>query len=58
MVNETTRITTATEEVVGGLTPWTNYSVSVAAHTQAGLGIASQELLCTTREDGTKLFNN
>ena len=40
------------EEVVGGLHPWTNYTISVAGVTGAGAGVASSELTCTTDEDG------
>lgn len=34
------------------LRPWTNYSVSVAASTRAGQGVASEPLVCTTHQDG------
>lgn len=34
------------------LRPWTNYSVSVAASTRAGQGVASEALVCTTHQDG------
>ncbi|KAF2367692.1 Fibronectin type III, partial [Trinorchestia longiramus] len=34
-----------------GLAPWTNYSVRVAAATEAGAGVNSQYIICTTRED-------
>ncbi|XP_050724052.1 cell adhesion molecule Dscam2-like [Eriocheir sinensis] len=33
------------------LRPWTNYSVSVAASTRAGQGVASEALVCTTHQD-------
>lgn len=41
-----------TSAVVHGLEPWTNYSVSVAAATQAGVGAPSEPLICATLEDG------
>ncbi|XP_064112208.1 cell adhesion molecule Dscam2-like isoform X2 [Macrobrachium nipponense] len=50
-VEELTRVTNGREENVGGLRPWTNYTVSVAATTRAGAGVASQDLTCTTKED-------
>ncbi|XP_071546322.1 cell adhesion molecule Dscam2-like isoform X3 [Panulirus ornatus] len=50
-VEELTRMTNGREESVGGLRPWTNYSVTVAAVTRAGAGVASPDLTCTTRED-------
>lgn len=34
------------------LTPWTNYTISVAASTRAGEGVASQGIVCTTDQDG------
>ena len=34
------------------LRPWTNYSMSVAALTRAGQGVASKSLICTTHQDG------
>lgn len=34
------------------LRPWTNYSVTVAASTRAGQGVASTPLICTTHQDG------
>lgn len=34
------------------LTPYTNYSVSVAAFTQAGTGVRSEAQFCLTDEDG------
>ncbi|KAK3849219.1 hypothetical protein Pcinc_044013, partial [Petrolisthes cinctipes] len=34
-----------------GLQAWTNYSVSVAAFTRAGRGVASTPLTCTTAQD-------
>lgn len=45
-------MTSGQEESVGGLRAWTNYSVTVAAVTRAGVGVASPDLTCTTREDG------
>ncbi|ROT64498.1 putative Down syndrome cell adhesion molecule-like protein Dscam2 [Penaeus vannamei] len=36
---------------LAGLRPWTNYSVSVAASTRAGEGLASLPLVCTTDQD-------
>ncbi|XP_037792633.1 Down syndrome cell adhesion molecule-like protein Dscam2 [Penaeus monodon] len=36
---------------LAGLRPWTNYSVSVAASTRAGEGVASLPLVCTTDQD-------
>ena len=45
-------MTSGREESVGGLRAWTNYSVTVAAVTRAGVGVASPDLTCTTREDG------
>ncbi|XP_069190704.1 cell adhesion molecule Dscam2 isoform X3 [Procambarus clarkii] len=50
-VEELTRITSGREESVGGLRPWTNYTVTVAAVTRAGPGVTSPDLTCTTRED-------
>ncbi|CAL4093311.1 unnamed protein product, partial [Meganyctiphanes norvegica] len=50
-VNEVVRLVSGTEEVVGGLHPWTNYTISVAGVTGAGAGLASSELTCTTDED-------
>ena len=34
------------------LNPFTNYSVTVSAATAAGVGVASDPLICTTIEDG------
>ena len=34
------------------LSPWTKYKVSVAAATEAGVGVAAEEIECTTLEDG------
>ncbi|KAK8403945.1 hypothetical protein O3P69_000181 [Scylla paramamosain] len=50
-VDEISRMTSGREESVGGLRAWTNYSVTVAAVTRAGVGLASPDLTCTTRED-------
>ncbi|XP_071517586.1 cell adhesion molecule Dscam2-like isoform X2 [Panulirus ornatus] len=36
---------------LAGLTPWTNYSVSVAASTRAGEGTPSHAIICTTDQD-------
>ncbi|CAL4117640.1 unnamed protein product, partial [Meganyctiphanes norvegica] len=36
---------------LSSLHPWTNYSVAVAAATQAGEGVASTPVLCTTDQD-------
>ncbi|XP_063589130.1 cell adhesion molecule Dscam2-like [Penaeus indicus] len=36
---------------LAGLRPWTNYSVSVAASTRAGEGVASLPLVCTTDQE-------
>lgn len=47
-----TRVVGGLEETVGGLLPWTNYSVTVAARTRAGAGVTSPDLVCTTKEDG------
>lgn len=51
-MEEISRKTSGREESVGGLRAWTNYSVTVAAVTRAGVGVASPDLTCTTREDG------
>ncbi|XP_042236936.1 Down syndrome cell adhesion molecule-like protein Dscam2 [Homarus americanus] len=50
-VEDLTRMTNGREESVGGLRPWTNYTVTVAAVTRAGAGVTSPDLTCTTRED-------
>ncbi|KAK3861972.1 hypothetical protein Pcinc_032114, partial [Petrolisthes cinctipes] len=50
-VEEVTRVVGGLEETVGGLLPWTNYSVTVAARTRAGAGVTSPDLVCTTKED-------
>ncbi|XP_071541356.1 cell adhesion molecule Dscam2-like [Panulirus ornatus] len=39
------------QATLAGLTPWTNYSISVAASTRAGEGVASHILSCTTDQD-------
>ncbi|KAK4287145.1 hypothetical protein Pmani_039780, partial [Petrolisthes manimaculis] len=36
---------------LNNLTPWTNYSLSVAASTRAGEGVASHHVICTTNQD-------
>ncbi|KAK4288092.1 hypothetical protein Pmani_038864, partial [Petrolisthes manimaculis] len=36
---------------LNNLTPWTNYSLSVAASTRAGEGVASHPIICTTNQD-------
>lgn len=46
MVSDGVRATLA------GLTPWTNYTITVAASTRAGEGMASHSLVCTTDQDG------
>ncbi|KAK8753129.1 hypothetical protein OTU49_002734, partial [Cherax quadricarinatus] len=45
VVSETQRATLA------GLSPWTNYSITVAAATRAGEGAPAHALLCTTDQD-------
>ncbi|XP_076032140.1 cell adhesion molecule Dscam2-like isoform X4 [Oratosquilla oratoria] len=50
-VEEITRMTTARQETVTGLRRFTNYTVTVAAFTGAGTGVASRDLVCTTKED-------
>ena len=37
------------------LTPWTNYSVTVAGFTKAGQGVSSPAVICTTEQDGEDL---
>lgn len=34
------------------LEPWTNYSLKVSAATVAGVGVASEPIVCSTQEDG------
>ncbi len=38
-----------------GLETYTNYSVTVAAFTRAGGGVASQQVFCSTEEDGENI---
>jgi hypothetical protein len=39
-----------------GLRKYTNYTVSVAALTKAGLGSRTGHVHCTTNEDGKEIF--
>ncbi|XP_069937284.1 cell adhesion molecule Dscam2-like, partial [Cherax quadricarinatus] len=45
------RIVTGQSATVGDLERYTNYSVTVAASTSAGVGVASQPINCATEED-------
>ncbi|KAK8719033.1 hypothetical protein OTU49_014287, partial [Cherax quadricarinatus] len=45
------RVVTGQNTIVGDLERYTNYSVSVAASTRAGLGVASHPVNCATEED-------
>lgn len=47
------RTTATTNLVVGGLSKYTNYSVSVLGFTQAGDGLLSSSIFCRTKEDCT-----
>ncbi len=40
-----------------GLDTYTNYSVTVAAFTRAGRGVASRQVFCSTDEDGMAFTN-
>lgn len=46
------RITAELRTAIGNLRPFTNYSMTVAASTRAGIGLASDPLTCATEEDG------
>ncbi|XP_045105879.1 Down syndrome cell adhesion molecule-like protein Dscam2 isoform X1 [Portunus trituberculatus] len=39
------------QATLDSLTPWTNYSVTVAAFTRAGQGVSSPAIICTTEQD-------
>ena len=46
------RVVEGPSTALGDLHKFTNYSVSVAASTRAGLGVASESIICSTDMDG------
>ena len=48
--------TGATEVTLGQLETFTSYYVKVAAFTKVGSGVSSEKMICTTAQDGRKLF--